>query len=413
VLDAANNRIGINNSTPGNQLSINTPVTADATANELIYTNANTNKGLVIQATAAQAANLLEIQRSTGVALATFSSTGQLTLGSDNATAQAGLLTLNDATGANGFTSVLGTTALSASRAINLPDEAGTICIRNSALCGFAQIGAAAAQADASTNPSLFINKTGASGNILTLQKSGVTVFSVLNSGALAVQTTATNAVNVKNAAGTDFFNVDTSGGLVQIGSATADASATLLVLDTKNTAGDPTGVNGGSYYNSTTGKMRCFEGSVWKDCVSETTITKATTQTVTNSAAFTNDTALVLAMVANATYNFTATINYDTTSAAGDFKYTFTIPAGAVVYVNALGPVDAATNTVCNISASGQTCSINVAAAFRGTITLTGYVTTAATAGNLQFQFAQNTATIGQSVNVYLGSTLSYKRTL
>ena len=414
VLDALNNRIGINNATPGNQLSINTPVTADATANELIYTNANGNKGLVIQATAAQAANILELQRSTGVALATFSSTGQLTLGSDNAVAQAGLLTLNDATGANGFTSVLGTSALSASRAINLPDEAGTICIRNSTLCGYALIGPAAVQADATTNPSLFINKTGASGNLLTLQKGGTTVFSVLNSGALAIQTTATNAINVKNAGGTDYFNVDTNGGLVQIGAATVDGAATFLVLDSYNGgAADPAGgTNGASYYNTTTSKMRCFEGGAWKDCIDETSVVKTADQVITNSAAFTNDAFLTVAMVANSSYTFTAAINYSGTSAAAGFKYTFTAPAGAAVYLNTDAPTTAAANTVCNIAASGQTCTIAFAANFRGTIRLTGYVRTAATAGSLQLQFAQNTATAAQSVTVYQGSMISYRKT-
>lgn len=49
----------------------------------------------------------------------------------------------------------------------------------------------------------------------------------------------------------------------------TSDTTGTLLVLDTKTDAGDPTGVNGGLYYNSNAGRLRCYEGSVWKNCVS------------------------------------------------------------------------------------------------------------------------------------------------
>jgi hypothetical protein len=211
---------------------------------------------------------------------------------------------------------VLGTNALTASRAISLPDEAGTVCLSNSNNCGYARFGQAAAQVDASTNPSLFINKTGATGNILTLQDGGTTVFSVLNNGALAIQTTATNAINVKNAGGTDYFNVDTSGAVVRIGSATSDAVATFLVLDTYNTAADPAGgTNGAMYYNGATNKSRCYEGGIWKDCISETTITKTADQTVTNNAAFQNDNTLLLAMAANSSYNIDAVINFSTTS--------------------------------------------------------------------------------------------------
>ena len=42
-------------------------------------------------------------------------------------------------------------------------------------------------------------------------------------------------------------------------------------MLDTKNTAGDPTGVNGATYYNSVLGKFRCFEASSWRDCSTPT----------------------------------------------------------------------------------------------------------------------------------------------
>ncbi len=52
------------------------------------------------------------------------------------------------------------------------------------------------------------------------------------------------------------------------IGDPTADAVGALLVLDTKNTAGDPTGVNGAMYYNSSTNTFRCFENSAWRDCL-------------------------------------------------------------------------------------------------------------------------------------------------
>ncbi|MDQ2973547.1 MAG: hypothetical protein M3Q79_03640 [bacterium] len=172
----------------------------------------------------------------------------------------------------NGFASTLRITDPSANRIVTLADEEGTICLRDSLNCGFVLIGKASAQADSSTNASIFINKTGASGNILTLQKNGSGVFTIANNGAVAISLSSTSAFNVTDGS-VSYFNVDTSGALVRVGSATADGVGALLVLDTKNTTGDPTGINGGQYYNSFTNKFRCYENGVWKDCISTTSV--------------------------------------------------------------------------------------------------------------------------------------------
>lgn len=59
--------------------------------------------------------------------------------------------------------------------------------------------------------------------------------------------------------------------GNVQIGAgSTGSATPDLLVLDTKSVASgssDPTGTKGAMYYNIALEKMRCYEGTAWKDC--------------------------------------------------------------------------------------------------------------------------------------------------
>ncbi len=325
-------------------------------------------------------------------------------LGTDTASPTAGLLTLNDATGSNGFTSVLGTNTLTANRTLNLPDVNGTLMV----------LAPSAAQADASTTlPSIFINKTGATANIMTLQKGGTPVFSVLNSGALSLSLTDASAFNVTNGT-SQFFDIDTTGtGVVKIGGTAIDGTATFLVLDSYNGgAADPAGgQNGAMYYNTTTLTNRCFENGIWKNCISQTTLTKTADQTITNNATFQNDNTLVLALAANSSYNIDAVINFSTTSAAADFKYTFTVPAGSTVAISTTADTAAAASTVCNITASGQKCTLASTAGYRGNIRLSGYIRTAGTAGNLQFQFAQNTGTAGQSVTVYQGSSMSYRK--
>ncbi|HEU5187383.1 MAG TPA: choice-of-anchor R domain-containing protein, partial [Candidatus Saccharimonadales bacterium] len=58
-----------------------------------------------------------------------------------------------------------------------------------------------------------------------------------------------------------------TADGSVYVGNATADSSGALLVLDTKNTAGDPTGADGAMYYNSNMTAMRCYFDNKWRFC--------------------------------------------------------------------------------------------------------------------------------------------------
>lgn len=180
----------------------------------------------------------------------------------------------------------------------------------------FVQVAPAAAQIDSSTLATLFLNKTGASGNILTLQKSGTNAFVVANDGSVGLgnvtptaamqldKGTATSSA-IKFTAGTttgatasDGFDVGiTSAGVALVnqrenlalnfntnntqrlsiagsGDITvgqSDTTGTLFVLDTKTDAGDPTGVAGGMYYNSSTKKFRCFQGLTWYNCVGST----------------------------------------------------------------------------------------------------------------------------------------------
>lgn len=64
---------------------------------------------------------------------------------------------------------------------------------------------------------------------------------------------------------GTQRMLIDTSGNITL---GTVDGTGALFVVDTKNTTGDPAGVNGAIYYNSFANKFRCYQSGVWVDCV-------------------------------------------------------------------------------------------------------------------------------------------------
>lgn len=226
---------------------------------------------------------------------------------------------------------------------------------------GFVQLGPGSVQADATTNSSLYINKT-ASGNLIQLQSSGADVFTVSGAGdilfgqnanhTIGVAQESTNAVGnnltisagqggagagantggllvlqggagggtngaggnltiaggagsgsgasgviiiknpadsttgfqVQDASSTALFVIDSVNDRIIIGRTTADTVGVLLVLDTKNNAGDPTGVDGGMYYNSSTSKMRCYEAGIWSDCMVNRVLGETTLGTAGNT---------------------------------------------------------------------------------------------------------------------------------
>lgn len=93
------------------------------------------------------------------------------------------------------------------------------------------------------------------------------------NTNAATVVAVSVGAANgsfkIQGASSAIYMQLDTSANnRLHVGNPTADATAFLLVLDSKNTAGDPTnGTNGGMYYNSANNRFRCYENGVWVSC--------------------------------------------------------------------------------------------------------------------------------------------------
>ena len=84
----------------------------------------------------------------------------------------------------------------------------------------------------------------------------------------IAPTANSTSAITIKDATGVQtLVSFDTSNTRVQIGTGAGSASPALLMLDTKNTSSDPSGVNGMMYYNSNTSQLRCYSNSAWRTC--------------------------------------------------------------------------------------------------------------------------------------------------
>jgi hypothetical protein len=90
-------------------------------------------------------------------------------------------------------------------------------------------------QTDASSATTVSLNKTG-SGSIMDLQKSGNSVFLISNTGQATITTTASNALLVRDATGTGYLSVDTSGGSVNIGvTGVTGSNSTVHIADSSS----------------------------------------------------------------------------------------------------------------------------------------------------------------------------------
>lgn len=106
--------------------------------------------------------------------------------------------------------------------------------------------------------------------DILQLANSTGDVLNVGSTGSFLskVTTNSTTSFQVQNAGSVNQLSVDTTNSRVYVGPTAGDTTGTLLVLGNKTNAGDPTGVAGGMYYNSNSGKFRCYENGSWKNCL-------------------------------------------------------------------------------------------------------------------------------------------------
>lgn len=132
--------------------------------------------------------------------------------------------------------------------------------------------------------------------------------------------------------------------------------------------------------------------------------------QTVTNSATLVTVPQLTLPIGTNERVLFRYTIFY-TSTASGDFKYRVDVPASPTLY--RLGVETFAADgsaTVASALSAEADGTVLFAASTDGFIRLNGILQNGSTAGQVIFQFAQNTATGSQSAIVRAGSHFEYR---
>jgi parallel beta-helix repeat protein len=173
----------------------------------------------------------------------------------------------------------------------------------------------------------------------------GSDLLTMTDTGAVTMQnsTNSSTAFQVLNAAGTGLFAVNTTDSQVRVGNSTADATGVVLVLDTKNTAGDPTGVAGAMYYNSSMSKFRCYEnGGGWRNC-SASKLRVSGDVASTDATNWADITGLTMSVNSGETYVFACFLTYTTAATTTAIHLSVNGPASPTALDYA---IDAATSS-------------------------------------------------------------------
>lgn len=211
--------------------------------------------------------------------------------------------------------------------------------------------------------------------------------------GQLAVQDDGANAFQVQNANGDQMFNVDSSNNLISIG--TIDANATLLVLDTKTTPGDPSGTNGAMYYNSSSKKFRCYEDGNWKDCVTPLPVSKiAETDTSNDTTAPVDVDDLSFDLAADTKYYYKFIVIHEASDDTTGIGFGVTTPTSPVLNnwcTNTTATLESATTghwgSYCGVGDASATTSGTENQGTKFTSTIEGYIKTGEQAGELKLR--------------------------
>lgn len=123
------------------------------------------------------------------------------------------------------------------------------------------------------------------------------------------------------------------------------------------------------------------------------TVVRKASDETVNNSSTLQDDDDLLITMGANEVWYFEAMLIF-TSNGTADFKMAFTVPSGATLEAVGVGKEPGGADArVRRLIGSASSESYDGSATTEDSVIVKGTVRVGGTAGNLQLQWAQNTA--------------------
>ncbi|MFA5946465.1 MAG: hypothetical protein WC813_00385 [Patescibacteria group bacterium] len=147
---------------------------------------------------------------------------------------------------------------------------------------------------------------------------------------------TGAGAVDVTTGSNGDLALKPNGTGKVAVGN--SDTTGTLLVLDTKTDAGDPTGVNGAMYYNASMNKYRCYENGAWRNCLGGDTQLGKSSLTETT-----------LSGTTSATANLISTVSITPSTPSGDVYVTLDLWTKSLSNTDQTVTAEIRTGSSCN----------------------------------------------------------------
>lgn len=140
-------------------------------------------------------------------------------------------------------------------------------------------------------------------------------------------------------------------------------------------------------------------------------TVTQAADQSLTANTTLTNSTDLSIPLAANTTYEFEARIQFNEAGTAAGIKLALSGPAApTTVILNGLCENGTATVTHQSVNAITTVLTPGITTTGLKYATLWGVIVNGANAGNLVFQFAQNTSD-ANATTLKAGSTLHVRQ--
>lgn len=162
-------------------------------------------------------------------------------------------------------------------------------------------------------------------------------------------------------------------------------------------------------YENTSSPSTFAVEGSPEDAAVvaSASTVIKSSDESVSSSTTLQNDDDFVFALEANKEYIVSGGVFATSTSGQPDIKIAFTTPAGSTMGIGYLADVDQTRRADLIDTSGSATSSIPIKQNQSTIIQVIGSVTTGGTAGNLTFQWAQNTSN-ASATKVQAGSFIT-----
>jgi hypothetical protein len=256
------------------------------------------------------------------------------------------------------------------------------------------------------------IISTGSNGRVGVGTSSPPTTLGVAGDSLFKNLSNTTTAFQIQNSGAGSLLIANTQDSSVQIGAATADATAIRFILDTKNTVGDPVvAANGAMYYNSGLGKFRCYEKSAWTNCIGGAENVVTLGADVTNNNATVNTIAdvagLSFPVIAGTTYRFKALINYTSAATTTGSRWSINGPAATTLSYTSKYTLTAATETTNFASAYNIPAASNAGSLTTGNVARIKGVITPSANGTVTVRFASGVAS--SAITAKAGSTLMW----